>query len=117
MDWSTIIQALVAVGFFESARHLWSRIVNRKRNAQKAKLDDAEVIQGMSLKLLQPLHHELDEANRRADALAQRGDALAKKLTGLEDEFDDIVRWARTALALLEQHNLTIAPIPIRRAR
>lgn len=107
MNWPTVIEFLVAIGFFEFVRQLATRLVNRRSESRRANLNEAQVIQGMSLKLLEPLEHQLQEATTRADVLSQ-------KLHALESEFDDLAAWARQALRLLESHGLTVAPLPVR---
>lgn len=107
MNWPTLIEFLVAIGFFEFVRQLATRLMNRRTEARRASLDQAQVIQGMSLKMLEPLQHQLEEATSRADELSH-------KLRALENEFDDLAAWARQALRLLEAHGLTVAPLPLR---
>jgi F0F1-type ATP synthase membrane subunit b/b' len=107
VNWATLIEVLVSLGFVETLRQLAARIINRRQDNRRARLDDAQVIQGMSLKLLEPLEHQLQEANQRADE-------LTKKLAVLESEFDALTAWARRALRLLDEHGLSIEPLPTR---
>lgn len=114
-SWATVIEALVAMGFFESLRQLIRRFVNRRRDSQRARLDDAQAIQGMSLNLLGPLEHRLARADAAVEAANERADRLLRKIHGVEEDFDALFSWARNAKTQLEAHGIPVPPIPPRR--
>lgn len=115
--WATLIELLVAVGFFESIRQLARRIFNRRRDARRASLDDAQVIQGMSLKLLGPLERQLAQAQASVEAANKRADRVLDRMREIEEDFDALVTWAREAKALMEARGIPTPPIPLRTNR
>ena len=65
----------------------------------RQKIDQAKVLQGMALDLLQPLHAELAEAQRQVAAV--RAD-----LATLDSELQSVLGWAVIARALLDSHEI-----------
>lgn len=96
MDAGTVVAVLVAVGAIEFVRQIVTGLFSRKRNRRKAQLDDAQVIQGMSLSLLEPLHKEIE--------------ALRVRVQTLSDDLDRAHRRAERAESVLRAHNL---PVPV----
>jgi hypothetical protein len=96
MDAGTVVAVLVAVGAIEFVRQIVTGLFSRKRNSRKAQLDDAQVIQGMSLSLLEPLHKEIEGLRARVQVLS--------------DDLDRAHRRYEAAEAALRAHNL---PVPV----
>lgn len=127
--WSNAIEFLIAVGFFETGSTLVKRMLNRRADAQKLKretqetqiearradLNEAQVIQGMSIALLEPLESQLARTNKSLNEASARADQLREDLRHLEDQFDALIDWAREAKSQLEANGITMPPIPQRR--
>lgn len=104
LDWSILIEVLIACGFFEGARQIGRRVVNRK----EIRVDVAEKLQGMSIGFA-------DKMIQRQEVALERADELEVKFHDLEEFVDGLLTWARSAKQLLEQNGISTAPIPIRR--
>jgi hypothetical protein len=82
MDAGTVVAVLMAVGAIEFVRQIVTGLFSRKRNSRKAQLDDAQVIQGMSLSLLEPLHKEIDGSAGAGASAVRRLGPCASPLRG-----------------------------------
>lgn len=96
-----VAEVILAAGggafFTEVARRLFGR--------KRAKIDAAAVVQTAALALITPLENQMEKANQKAEA-------LDLKLHEIEAYMDELLRWARNAKALLDDHRLSVAPIP-----
>jgi hypothetical protein len=106
VDASVLLEALVAVGFFEGIRQLVRRFANRRA----IKIDVAEKLQGMSFGFAQQM------LERETAALA-KADEVERKLNEIEDFVDRLLIWARTAQDELHRAGIAVPPIPLRRVR
>jgi hypothetical protein len=101
MDATTIVQILVGGGLLSAISETIRWWVGRG----KTKVDSAQVVQGMAIDLLKPLHEELTRCNTEVARLrSQVGD--------LDRELELIISWALTAKGLLEAHNIEHPPMP-----
>jgi hypothetical protein len=77
LDVGTVVEVLVAAGVFtgigEFARWLFS-------GRGRARVDNAQIVQGMAIDLIQPLHTEMDGLRGQVDDLRHRADALRTEL-------------------------------------
>jgi hypothetical protein len=71
----------------------------------RQKVDQAQIVQGMALNLLAPLHAELDEASRSAVS-------LRAQLRDIEAEMESVIGWALYARNLLDAHSIEYRPVP-----
>lgn len=77
----------------------------------RQKIDQAKVVQGMALDMLQPLHAELAEAQRQVNE-------VRRDLQTLDSELQSVLGWAIIARALLDSHHIEYpTPPPALRQR
>lgn len=98
---AAILQVLIAGGLLtaisETARWFLGR--------GKTKVDSAQVVQGMAIDLLKPLHEELVRVNSDVSRLRSH-------VRDLDNELELIISWALTAKGLLEAHHVPHPPMP-----
>jgi hypothetical protein len=106
VDWATLAEVFIALGFAAGLQQLYRRIINRR----SIKVDVAEKLQGMSIEFA-------DQMFEREKSALIKADELDRKLQAIDDYLDDLLAWCRTAKRELDIRNVDIGPIPIRRVR
>lgn len=115
MSSSSTVPTLNLILFFLVSTGLVTAIAEGVRwwftGRKRGKVDSAQIVQGMALDLLQPLHAELAEAQSQAKA-------LRTDLQHLDMELQSVLGWAVIARALLDSHGVEYpTPPPVLRRR
>lgn len=79
---------------------------------KRARVDNAQIVQGMALDLLGPLHSELNLANADMKTLREALAASHQEMDALKQDIADVVSWALMARALLEDNQIDYDPLP-----
>ena len=97
-----VVEVLVSTGLLTAAAESVKWFLGGRG---RAKVSEAQIVQGMTLDLLKPLHTEHDLANAQA---AQ----LRTQLRTLEGEVDSVIGWALYAKHLLDSNAIPYRPVP-----
>lgn len=93
-NFGVLIEVLVATGLLTAI----SETVRWRLGRGKERVDNAKIVQGMALDLLQPLHTELD--------------GVRKRVRQLDAELEAVLGWALIAHALLDANNVRYPEVP-----
>lgn len=93
-DFGILVEVLVATGILTAI----SETVRWRLGRGKERVDNAKIVQGMALDLLQPLHGELDAVRARVQLL--------------DAELEAVLGWALIAHALLDQNKIPYPEVP-----
>ena len=101
MNASTLVEIISMSGTLT----VLSGVVSWWLNRGKTRVDSAQVVQGMALDMLKPLHEELAAA--QADIAS-----LRKQSNDVRDAFSALLVWAQQVKMLMDHHNVEYPPIP-----
>jgi len=101
MDNGTLLEVLTASGVLTAI----SETIRWYLGRGKTRVDSAQVVQGMALDLLKPLHEEVNRCNKEITDL--RG-----KVREVSDDLDAVVQWALTARSILDANTLPYPALP-----
>lgn len=113
IDWATLAEVFVALGFAAGLQQLYRRIINRKT----IKVDVAHKLEGMSFEFAERMVAREKAALEKADELDKKLINLREGFSELEDFADQLLAWSRAAKRELDLRGISIGPIPIRRVQ
>jgi hypothetical protein len=113
VDWATLAEVFVGLGFAAGLQQIYRRIINRR----SIKIDVAAKLQGMSIDFADQMFEREKAALAKADELDKKLASLREGFTEIETFAEELLTWARAAKRELDARGIDIRPIPIRRVR
>jgi len=98
---SVIVEMMISGGFFAAIGEGVRWYLGRG----KTRIDNAQVVQGMAIDMLKPLHEELDRLNGELASMRER-------VTEADRALSAVIEWALAAKRILDQHSIDYPMVP-----